>query len=186
MRKFLLLLILTAIVTGCRTRKVDVQIAEQEESASVQLQRESALKKNLELIKQMVDESRVSSFNQALSLTPVLDGSGVAQPVSYVENRNGKPFREIYITGGSLSENKQERDSSGSYITQLQQKEIVGLKMKLDSVVATRAESLVKEKGVKVFGGQFGIYVLGGIVILVLILIGYVEYRIRQFNKALK
>lgn len=182
MKKYFTLLILTVIVLSCRTRKVDVSVARQEESAIVQVTKESNLQKEIAEIKNMVESSRVSSFNQQLSLSPVVDSAGVAQPVKYREIRYGKPYREIIIQGGSLNETKAQSDTLKEFTYKQLMKENEVLTMRLDSLVQVQQELYAKDKHVRVTGFQFWVYVLGALVLLLI----YFEYRVRRFEKVFK
>lgn len=185
MRNYILLLLILILSIGCRSRQVVVNEEKQSASINVQLSKESEITKEIELLKQMVETSRVSSFSSALNLTPVVDSSGVSQPVTYRELRDGKPFREIHIVGGSLNENKRQSDTIKGFQYKELTKENSILKMKLDSVMNSKFKAGVKSKDVKVTGMQAGVYIIAGVVLLMLIPILYLEFRIRSFKRSL-
>lgn len=187
MKKYLSLLILTVIaLTSCRTRKVDVSVAEKEEKASVQIVRENEAVKELQELTEKVEKSRVFNFSQALSLSPVIDSTGVAQPVKYKELRNGEPYREITIVGGALNESKESKTQEHEKLYNNLVKQNDKLRSQLSKAVEIIEQLDIYQRKVEAKGMQFGVYLIIAIVLLIAMLLGYVEYRIRKFKKLLK
>lgn len=186
MKKLLISCLVILSVTSCRTRKVVSNDEQRSEKQDVKIARENEAVKSLQELKNRVEKSRVFDFSQALSLIPVRDSSGVAQPVSYRELREGRPYREIYIQGGTLSENKQSKTQEHEQRYNNLVKQNQKLKTQLLKAVEIMEQIDIYQRKVEAKGMQFGAYLIAAVVLLFAMLLGYVEYRIRRFKRSLK
>lgn len=173
MRKYLFLILIIFISIGCRSRKVAVNVEKGKELTNVQVQKETQSTESVDETLKFEKKSSDFEFNQALNLSPIRDDNGVFQPVKYKELRNGKPFREIEIIGGSLSENSNQIESNQKEAYQHEKKQILTTLNKIDSLNNTMFNYFEKKKDVEVKGVQFGVYAIIGILILMIMLLAY-------------
>lgn len=106
MRK-LVFIIVCLLWVGCRTVKTS-ESKEKHTEIEQQTTTQTEIKEELlQEVNQLIERSQSNNFESNLNLVPTQD----SKVVRYVEMREGKPYRDISIEGGSLQERKQSRDT---------------------------------------------------------------------------
>ncbi len=185
MKQFCILVSIFLLVIGCRTRKVQKHQESKVETKKVQVSQESVAKIEVEKLHEIAENLKSSNFNHQLNLTPKIDNTGVVQPVEYKELRNGKPYREIYIKGGSLNENKQVKSKANEKRYNSIVKQNKQLKSQLVKALDIILQWEQRQRQIEAKGFQFGVYLIAGFGLLLLIALGYFEYRIKKYLNGL-
>ena len=184
--KKLYYLILIFILFSCVTGKKKKSNSETEIKLESGIHIDSSTSTVLDEFQRLQNSTHVFSYDAGLSLVPTLDSNGTAQPVSYIEKRQGKPFREIHITGGSLNENTKKEQTETKHEVSSSKYEEVMIKIKTLSetniFLLEKIRQLDKEKK----GFQTAVYVVGGILLILVLIITWLNSKFNKIKKSFK
>lgn len=164
--KSIIAILLILILSSCRTVKTSESKEKQTKVEQTTTKQTEIKEELLEKISRLLEQSKSSMYESNLSLIP----SKESEVVRYIEMREGKPYRDIEIQGGSLQERKQTRDTLYIRDTTTYKAEYSSFQRKIDSlkgrITELEKQSKTIEKKGNSFAWSFWLWVVIGIVAL--------------------
>ena len=163
------LLVICFVLLGCKVRKVDTEKHETRTEVRYNARTDSVATEVLERVQRL--ENRGLLQAGSFSLSTVKDSAGGVRDLVYTHERNGKVIEKITVTGGVLNQHGQLYKVENSVIRRDTVQKRTGVNSDVSKMENTRSSTMHKERKVKVRGFQWGVYVVGLIVAVVLVLV---------------
>ncbi len=170
-------------VISCKTKKVESEKIKQIEKESISRHLDSLSIVKLNSVFNL--EAKQSEFKNTFILKSLnlLDSTGQAVPFHFKHFIDGKLNEEIYLKGGTLTNEKESTQKATSKKENVNTKEIkrievdVGLKKEKESLKLTNTKQL------DVNGFQFGFYLWLLLIVIILITIRYINKKYNILEK---
>ena len=172
MRKIVIfcwLLVVCFVMLGCRVRKATTEKQETRREVRYNAHLDSVTTEVLERVQRL--ENRGLLQAGSFSLSTVKDSAGGVRDLVYTHERNGKVIEKITVTGGRLATAGSYKVIESSVIQRDTVQKRTGVNSDSAKVQTTRSSTMHKDRKVKVRGFQWGVYVVGLLVVVVLVLV---------------
>ncbi|WP_268848160.1 hypothetical protein [Flavobacterium aestivum] len=177
--KLSILIPLSLLVLGCKTKTVTVEASRQKEIEEMQRHFDSIFQQS---VKHQLDwQKNQLAINSNLVLTSVseLDSSGNRIPFHYKHFVDGNLKEEIYLEGGEINTQTETKEAKAIEKKEESKVEKGRIEVDVGQKKAIEKSKAKKAKVAKVKGFQFGFYVWLFLLIVVIIILNWVAKKFK-------
>lgn len=181
--KSLIQILLLFICLSCKTKTVTVEKSVEKEKESFAKHFDSLFQIYSKIQLDLIKNQSSLTENLKLSTIPVLDSLGNRKPLHYKHYVDGQLKEEIFLEGGELQkETASSRLNETEHKTDLKQ-EKSRIEVDVGQESASEKSSFKKDKIAEVKGFQFGFYLWLFLIIIVLIVLYWIQKRLKLPDK---